>query len=211
MVIKGDVEVQLVDADNKEFVFPENQKNSKTYVEAEPGADFFVAIRRVANNTVPNLVCRIEVDGTNLGWNQHLNENCHGRFAYLGSHQYDKTSNKRFHRALRFVTPRASSQSSLSSTGCKDGGNIRIQVFEAHVEHREQANSFTTSITLSKPTIDGELPADLVKKKCIGVASGSQQLDWNSPNYILTTGRLLDTIEITYATYARLLHTGILP
>ena len=47
MVVRNGYQVQLVDARTK-IPFKEHEKDGKIYVEAEPDAEYFIAIRRIS-------------------------------------------------------------------------------------------------------------------------------------------------------------------
>ena len=69
MVLIEDFEFQLVSADGGDTgtntPFMEHTKGSKTYVEVEPDAEYFLSIRKVQVSSSA-LVCEFKVDGEHL-------------------------------------------------------------------------------------------------------------------------------------------------
>lgn len=80
MVVQGDFEVQLVNAQTK-VPFPEHGRGTETFVETEPGLEYYAAIRRVQplprptpelgrdnDNHTGVLYCEISVHNERLGY-----------------------------------------------------------------------------------------------------------------------------------------------
>jgi hypothetical protein len=67
MVVQGDFTILLVNADSKE-PFKEHTKNGKVYVEAEPGAEYFISVQRTGNATAEDRVLAYFVDEVDLNF-----------------------------------------------------------------------------------------------------------------------------------------------
>ncbi|GKY92179.1 hypothetical protein MPSEU_000189200 [Mayamaea pseudoterrestris] len=81
MVIRSGFEVQLVHADSK-LPFKEHEKDGKIYVEVEPDAEYFIAIRRLNNTGPPAIVSQYSIDGKRLNYSRALSEKA--EFTYDG-------------------------------------------------------------------------------------------------------------------------------
>jgi hypothetical protein len=213
MVVQGQMEVKLVDADNKTFEFPEHVKNEGgqmvTYVEAEPNAEYYVAIRRPGSTQSDQkaLVCRVTIDGQDLGPGMIFYRS--SGWGYIGLTDGDND------RALRFVTPRATGavDSSIEAEGFRSMpvGKIKVTVQEADVLGDMIRRQRTTeSKQLQMPEVSGMIQEDLVKKKFIGCTGGTNSKATSSWTYSLNYGRFIDTVEIRYATFYALLFNKIL-
>ena len=82
MVVRSGFEVQLVSADTK-IPFKEHVKDGKIYVEAEPDAEYYIAIRRVNMEGPPVITSYYYVDEAYLGYTCH-HERAEAELAYRG-------------------------------------------------------------------------------------------------------------------------------
>jgi hypothetical protein len=130
MVIVNDMKVQLVSADNENTKFQEHKKDWKTCVEAEPNAEYFIAIRRMKRAFPRTLLCTLKVDGKALAY-YSVTPKVEKRpgFCGIASRRDGETS----HRALRFVeVVRSANDGGAKSVSAMAGmGKVEVEVYEA--------------------------------------------------------------------------------
>ena len=225
------LEIKLVAADNKEFAFPEHSgptSGGTTFFEAEPNAEFFIAVRRHDDGNYDGpLTMRVRVDSQSQGFRQEFNNNSTGRWKYKGLLQKDNSGNG-YYQALKFVTPRAAEpfyggstedQANGSSTvEAKMGGEIIIKVRRIIGKKFVGVHNKRGSCSgrkLKTPELTGMVQEDLVKKKYVGVVSGTHVESSNQKNlsnmYESEVGEVIEKIHLKYATFERLLRSGIIP
>jgi len=223
------LEIKLVAADNKEYAFPEQcsfRTSGITFFEAEPNAEFFIAVRRRDNGNYGGPVTiTIDVDGQQLGW-KVSNLSSPDTWATYGLFR-ETTSREYFQQALKFITPlgggssvsgsssKQNSQNSSTMEG-KMGGEIVIKVRECLGGQYVGAGYFNDSNRgvqrqLKTPEMRHMVPEEIVKKKFVGVTSGSTHSGPPAAcsGYIYDDGEIVETIRVKYATFERLLRTGM--
>lgn len=113
MVLQNGFRVSLYNPDTK-IPYKEFQKGNDTYIEAEPGAQYFVDIQSVANRDVSDgnkyIQAHVFVDEHDLGYAVVIPSN--GRIKRIG------LNNKKENRALAFALSRLNA---VSVSGAENG------------------------------------------------------------------------------------------
>ena len=150
MVVQNGFKIEIVDANNTQRSFPEHCKDGKTYVEAEPDAEYFISVQKIGPVTSSadrnDMILEICVDGQCLGWKiglyrWNIDKTPH-LYGLCTVHNGIRTST-----ALKFVKPSicpVETNSSASPSPLVMTGKIKCYIFEADIEQRTSYSSFSS-------------------------------------------------------------------
>jgi hypothetical protein len=205
MVVRNGFEVHLVYADSK-VPLKEFEKDGKIYVEAEPDAEYFVAICRVALIGPPVIVSRVRIDGRSLKYLTYF-PSVNRAPAIHGIPS--RISGQSIQTALAFSKPRATT----GGDGYRGGmGNVVIKLYEGTDPKMELQNDFVTNFaTLSRAA---DVNADMCKKKFLLSTQGNTTISRRSSDVrqvMYKSGALVQTIELNYCSALGLMEAGVLP
>ena len=218
MVVVGDLEIKIVWADTKE-PFLEHQKDGATYIEVEPDAEYFVAIKRISMNGPALISCYVEVDGKDLGWNTWFDAIT--SFNNVGLRE--GPTNNRHHRCLRFVKPKIKDNAEGKAMGYAPQayvpliGKIIVRVYEAE---REIMPSNSTIPSGPNPVLKATLATDhsmapqqkiASKLKYVRSSTGGVSRANIASNYKFSKVRQIDQVVLNYATMPGLIKAGLFP
>ena len=205
--------MQLVYADTK-LPLKEHEKDGKIYVEVEPDAEYFVAIRRIQCEGPEKVLSKISIDGKSLGYQgTHFGVDreirYHGIFSRIDGHSAQT--------ALKFAKPQMTS----GDEGYRGGmGNAEISIYEAVFAGVKQISNFSSSFTSWE---GGAASATACKKKFLLSTAGSTVLAKSEPKSrsssgsvpamtnTYSSGRKIDTITLNYCSAVGLMEVGVLP
>ncbi|GKY92192.1 hypothetical protein MPSEU_000190400 [Mayamaea pseudoterrestris] len=209
MVVRHGVEVQLVYADSK-LPVKEFEKNGKIYVEAEPDADYFIAIRRIGWEGDFCIISKCVVDGTRLRRVQsHLFYD--GAIIYAGIPSRINGEVKT--TALQFTRPRFTKGSRNTELG-----KVEVLLYQAILTNNSGSNcsdystSFQTSLDHASDAVTDALKKKFVRSKQGSTVITSRQSNNNS-GFTISFGRgaFINKVTLNYCTALGLVHVGVLP
>ena len=166
MVFRSGFEVQLVSADTK-IPFKEHEKDGKIYVEAEPDAEYFIAIRRVDMSGSPVIKSYYYIDGNFLGY-YSFHKSVQKEPSYQGV--FSRTNGVAKTSSLKFSKPKAASD----GDGYRGGmGKAEIKLYEAISSGMTTARDFAPDFEYA---LAGAANAGDGKKKFLLSTKGSTVL-----------------------------------
>ncbi|GKY92223.1 hypothetical protein MPSEU_000193500 [Mayamaea pseudoterrestris] len=205
MVIRSGFEVQLVHADSK-LPFKEHEKDGKIYVEVEPDAEYFIAVRRVDMSGPQAILGSYKLDGKALGYySTHTAVETMPRFLGIVS----RTNGIEKKNAFRFSKPR------MATNGGGFGGTMGSadihQLYEGMLFGLKPVADFTTTFDAASA---GAANAATGKKKFLLSTSGSMTVKTETePNKMFNSYEkcnLIDTITLYYCSALGLIQVGVL-
>jgi hypothetical protein len=226
MVASGDFEVHLVYADTK-TPLREHEKDGKVYAEAEPDAEYFIAIRRRGNSGPRAILTDFYVDGKQLKHHRWWTRACHD-FSYDG--MYSRTDGHTQQTALQFKLARAEKDKTDGKRFAEVMGKVEVKIFEAIPEAREalpvapqtpprsqiKIPAATVTPDACVPTVAGVgcMSENFAKKKFILSVPGTTSItkpitEAHSQSH--TKGHYIDTITLYYCSAVGLIEVGVLP
>ena len=203
MVVRSGFEIQLVSADTK-IPFKEHEKDGKVYVEAEPDAEYFIAVRRADSSGPHYVVGSFYIDGKFLGYcTAHRGvekKPCHKGV-------FSRTNGVSKHVALKFSKPKLA----------KDGDGYSGGMGKAEVKLYEGIYKGTTTAYDYAPDFDNALAsaanAGDGKKKFLLTSKGSTSVSHINSAQLkcFAKGNLIDSIVLHYCSVLGLIEVGVLP
>ena len=181
MVLIEDFEFQLVSADGGDTgtntPFMEHTKGSKTYVEVEPDAEYFLSIRKVQVSSSA-LVCNFKVDGEHLRYHTTLKpKKIHGTPKLIGLRS--RSNGIQTHTALQFVKASFATSTCVSNAGIKSSlagmGKIEMEVNSQGIptgETKKKQKDYTSSMKTLSIDIDASSAAGVTMKKNLRSGKG---------------------------------------
>jgi len=221
MVQAGDFEAHLVDVKTK-APFKEHYHEGKVYVETpEPGAEYFIAVRKMKASGSAALVCRYIVDGKDLGHNT-----CYPGPAVRSEPDFNgiwsRVNGVSSEMALMFVKPSVRDDDEGSPVGgpATMMGQLRIDVYQAHPTGLAAVgrDHVPAAPFEAEPLSRGSSVAQTRKylRTCEGKTTVSKAVGtapWRLPALepILLPGPLLYSIPLNYCSAVGLIFVGVLP
>ena len=217
MVQRGDFSVELIDAKTKE-IFKEHsgfmeedgvanpiEKHSvDAFVEIEPESEYFL---RVANDSSSTIICNIQVDGSDLGY-----EFCLGPNEYDDKGIWKLENGKSQHTALKVHKVLSSTNAVTESKS--EIGVISVDFYE-YIDGgaTETAKDFSSKWNSEEETIvapqDGEVDAKRQVKSQQGSHSEVLTNDDGKRN-VYKYGDSIESIRLKYCTVVGLISEGVL-
>jgi hypothetical protein len=204
MVVQGDFTILLVNADGEE-PFKEHTKDGEVYVEAEPGAEYFISVQRTGNATARDLVLNYFVDDADLEFETSF-------FGVLSASEpkleglWSRTNGVESRRALKFVAP----PKRWGEGSARITGKVEIKVFEG--VHPRELDCFDcfAPVPLTAAAVDlSQLVAG--KGKRVRTGEGSTVVTTRAtPQMVCDPGALVDTITLHYGSVPELIEAGVL-
>jgi hypothetical protein len=211
MVQKTDFSVELIDARSKES-FKEHLGDEKSsnkhcvdaFIEVEPGTEYFL---RVANDSSSTVICNINVDGNDLGY-----EFCLGPNEYDDKGLWKLLNGISQHTALKVDKVLATVNG--DSDPNPDIGVISVDFFN-FIEGKgtEIANDFDSKWNADKAQPAGRRSADEDTKRQVKSQKGSHSETLSNDDgerKIYTYGESLESIRLKYCTAVGLIVEGVL-
>jgi len=191
MVRAGAFKFELVEAETK-HPFKEFAHARKVYVEAEPGAEYFLSIQKV-DKTERNVFLQYSVDGKKINCGLIFRKKCISKLpSYRGLRTVENGVSR--HTSLEFVKPKFS-DSTDSSRGLMMGKvDIKISEFQFKGRMRNRChNNSKSNFEVATVDVNGETTS---KKKNLRSAEGTintknKTLSAMEPEIIV--GKHLDT------------------
>ncbi|MGK3749121.1 MAG: hypothetical protein ACI8RD_001413 [Bacillariaceae sp.] len=221
MVVVNDFKFQLVSAeDDNKTPFKEWKSKTKTYVEVEPDAEYFLSIE-MAQPSSTSLYCEYYVDGKDLGYHDvvpanHIINPPRIRGIFSRSNSTETMKALKFVKAL-FHSSNSKDDIGFGSTMGAGMGEIKMKVYQAiengYTSTGTQTN-FTSSFTTS--SIDIEDGAFVTMKKNIRSGEGNKSVvtktsNMNGVKMTYLKGPQLYTIPLNYCATLGLISVGVLP
>jgi hypothetical protein len=199
------VDVHLVYADSK-IRLKEFEKDGKIYVEAEPGVEYFIAIRRVDMEDPSVILANCYVDGKYLGYQQSfsvIDPEPH----YTGF--WSRVNGIDRHTTLQFAKP----SPAKPGKGYKgEIGRIEVLLHKGIYKASKQRGDAISSTELD-PTVD-VARATLRNQKFLLTAPGTTTRTNNKEGSIqssYTKGALIDRITLYYCSALGMIENGVIP
>ena len=122
MVQQGDFTIQLVEANTKQAF------NGKTYVEVEPGVEYFISISKPSSAEFSHAVvlAKYYVDGKDLGYYTYFKTIRTHVVSYKGLYKYENGVSSTC--AFKFVTPKVQG-GGKSISELAAGGKVEVKIF----------------------------------------------------------------------------------
>jgi hypothetical protein len=205
MVVRHGIQVQLVYADSK-ILFKEHQKEGKIYVEAEPDAEYYIAIQRIDLDRPPVIVGSICIDGKDLGYNFSIPSASRATF-YCGL--FSRINGDAQHVALQFTKP-SPAQPNKGYTG--NTGTITVILYEGKLDGYTRMADFTPSVDLD-PTVNTSSITSCKKKFLLSAPGKTSIASYTEhkrvKNYI--KGALIGQITLSYCSAVGMIEEGVFP
>ena len=210
MVVRSGFEVQLVDAKTK-LPFKEHEKDGKIYVEAEPDAEYFIAIRRIDAPGIPVIQSYFYVDGTSLGY--HSN---HTKVEMTPSYKgiFSRTNGISKTISLKFSKPKLAKD----RDGYRGGmGKVEVKIYEGvfkgmKTHFSDISSDFESAVAGAANAGDGKKKFLLSTKGT--TTTGKIEVDKASgvskPHASYKAGHLIDSIVLFYCSALGMIEVGVL-
>ncbi len=219
MVLVNDIQLQVVSADEK-IPFKEHRKGLDTFVEVEPGAEYFLSVQRVRLAFKGRLVCRARVDGERVPYRVFLEQMCdNSSIHYIGIPVFSHDTKIR--KALRFVTAPVTTyttdeRSAIAASGTSGMGKIELDVSEVIKMERWNFKSIPYKECFSAtPSITVENEAFITRNKNVRSINGnytySKKRNKDNMKRVIKKEKLLYTITLHYCATPGLIAVGVLP
>lgn len=209
MVVLNDFEFKIVSARDK-TPCKEHKKGSKTYVEVEPDAEYFLSSQKL-RNTSTKLLAQFKVDGKSLGYISSFCSTTSNK-GHEGILSWSKGV-KRI-KALKFVKASFSSEDKGIGSSMTGMGKIEMVVFSAIYMGRKRRKDANLSFGEAS-TIKRQDNAAVTMKKNLRSGEGScvetTTYDTNALINKYTRGNHLYTITLHYCATPGLIAVGVLP
>eukprot|EP00977_Amphora_coffeiformis_P009552 scaffold2204_cov166-Amphora_coffeaeformis.AAC.12 len=206
MVQQGDFVVQLVEANTK-TPFKEHLHDGKTFVEVEPGEEYFIAIQKPTSTRFSGtLVEKYYVDGQDLRCYTSYNAREKlDKFHYRGCWEKEANDLTSTITALRFVTPSIRAPAS-SAAADKVVGKVEVKLFQG-------INPRSVSVVSFEPVkITPEVSGTVDKsQKSVRSTNGKCKEASGVGTTRYDCGPLLSTIALQYCTTPGLIGMGVIP
>lgn len=196
--------IRLVEAESK-IPFKEHHHEGKTFVEAEPGAEYFIAVSRPRSSELPGtLRLHFLVDGKNLGYCRGISKMQNGT-RYFGIRKRENRIST--HTGLKFVPPKL--QMGPHVAGPSGMGKVEIKIHRSIRLATPRIQSDHTQKSLTPETV-GHFEK---VKKVVRSAMGSYEVSRPSSSEMSKygTGALVSTVTLYYCTTPGLIKAGVLP
>ena len=219
------VPMPVVSADEK-IPFKEHRKGLDTFVEVEPGAEYFLSVQRVGLAFKGCLGCRARVDGEEISntraYFKQMNDN--SSIHYLGISVFSNDTTK-IKKALQFVTVPVTTcsattyntdeRSAIAASGTSGMGKIELDVSEViEMKYRNRKTIPYKECFSVTPRITVENEAFIIRNKDVRSVKGNytySQKRNNCMKYVIKKRKLLYTITLHYCATPGLIAVGILP
>mmetsp|Transcript_56117 Transcript_56117/g.60744 ORF Transcript_56117/g.60744 Transcript_56117/m.60744 type:complete len:294 (+) Transcript_56117:60-941(+) len=221
MVVIEDFEFELVSADeDSKIKFQEHKKNSKTYAEVEPDAEYYLSVRKVRPSSTI-LCCEYFVDGKSLGYKTTFQAHTIDTSPQLNG-VLSELNGIQTVKALKFMKASFTSRNnSDDSTGGYEGssqagmGDIKMKVYEGIPLGYQKQKDWNTSFTASSIDMDMATKdaAAVTMKKNLRTGEGSNVIksEVNTVRMRHEKGTHLYTVTVHYCAAPGLIAVGVLP
>ena len=206
MVAIGDFVVELVDATTK-VPFQEHQHQGETYVEVEPGTEYFIAIRKPqATQFTFALYVEPYVDGNHMKYYIPYSAGYVSHTAsYKGFWTYESENEVSTNQALKFVIPKIRGSGSTSN----GLGKVELQIYKAINPRTIYRQSHSKSVKLSAEAAGGGVPGKKTVRTEYGDSKYTSNLAAQTTHY--DKGQWLSTITLNYCATPGLIQMGVIP
>jgi len=219
MVVIEDFEFELVSADeDSKIKFQEHKKNSKTYVEVEPDAEYYLSVRKI-RPSASILYCEYFIDGKRLTYYRpHHALTIHTSPVLDGI--FSESNGIQTINALKFMKASFTSRNnSDNSTGGYEGssqagmGDIKMEVYEGIPVGNQTNGDHKSSFTTSSIDMDTNDVAAVTMKKNLRSGTGNNALKTEASQVRMAyqKGTHLYTITLYYCAAPGLIAVGVLP
>lgn len=218
---QGNFEIQLVEAETK-TPFKEHTKDGTTYVEVEPGAEFFMKVRKLGVSNVGKVACTFAIDGQKLDYHvSYVGCDVDTEASYQGI--WSRKNGESVTTALRFSPLQKARLGGSTSSKRKSSlsplfmGKVEMKILELVFDgySSEQEKDFVCSFTPAAVDEESIKAMGTKAKKAVQSETGStcirEGLDSdNSGSPVYRFGRCLETITLNYCSAAGLMVVGVL-
>jgi hypothetical protein len=206
MVVKGDFQIEIVEAQTK-VPYKEHTKDGKTYAEVEPNAEYWISIQKVraVSFRSQNILVMFKVDGKDLGWFKYYPHNyidkeprcvglCECKDGVVSS------------RALRFVKPEI-----LAGIGSASSepmiGNMEVEIYEGVIIYVDNSRHQDKLGIMEATTVSSR--GGTAEAKFVRSAAGETTHLTPVTSAKAVKGAKLETITLHYCTVPGLMHVGV--
>ena len=211
MVVTNHFEVQLVSAeDENNTPFKEHRKGNTTYVEVEPGVEYFISITKVRTSTTC-LLSYVDVDGKDLGYVTPWPSTGYSTSPSLKG-ICSLSNGIRTQKALQFVKASFVSGDSQIGSTMAGMGEVTIDVYEGTPSGYHMPSDWHSDAPFEASSIRSNENAGVTMKKNIRSKEGRCERKQEASlclNFV--EGAFLYSIRLFYCATPGLIAVGILP
>jgi len=208
MVLVNDFELHLVSAEDKN-PFKEHQKAGKTYVEVEPGAEYFLSIQKLRRSST-HLSSEYKIDGRFLGYMHTWGV---GPYDKMHTGLVSRSKGVEQNKALKFIEASFSTGNTGVGSTRAGMGTVEVVVSTAIYDGQYVAKNFNSSFAASTIKFEDEAPVTMKKnvRSDKGHCQEETTYDARKIKRHYRKGDHRYTITLYYCATPGLIAVGILP